>query len=312
VRDREATEAIRELAERQHGVASRRQLVELGVGPEAVRSRLKGGFLVRLHTGVYAVGHTKLSRSGNWMSAVLAAGPNAFLSHASAMHLWGLRGSSPTVEVLRRSGGRIPSISGIRVHQTRRLLPEEHDVERGIPVTTVERTLVDMAARLDGRQLEHAVVAADRAGLIRWSAVDRLLGKGRGKKGIAKLRRVFARVDPRAVETRSPLEIDFLIFCRENELPTPQVNVLVEGHLVDFFWPLTKVIVETDSFSFHGNRISFEKDLARSLQLTRLGYRVHRVTDRMLSDEPDLVTDLIRDSLHRRTASDIRSVRTNG
>lgn len=116
------------------------------------------------------------------------------LSHASAAHLFGLRGSRGAVEALRRSGGAWHP--GIRLHQTRRLDPSETTIERGIPVTTVERTLFDMAARLDAKQLERDLVTADRSKLLRWAALNRLLELPRGRKGAGWPRRVWLKLTP--------------------------------------------------------------------------------------------------------------------
>jgi hypothetical protein len=173
-------------------------------------------------------------------------------------------------------------------------------VEANIPVTTIERALLDMAGRLDMRQLEHAVVAADRTGRLRWGVLQRMVCSGRGRKGIGKLRRVIVNVDPRAVDTKSPLEIDFLALCREFDLPLPQVNVLAEGYLVDFLWPAQKVVVETDSYAYHADRPAFEHDHARTVVLMAAGYDVHRATYAMLSRDPDRFLTNVRRSLRQR------------
>ena len=130
MRDRGGTEAIRTLAEAQHGVVSTQQLLELGVGEDMVWSRRVGGLLIPLYQGVFALGHRRLSREGRWMGAVLACGPGAVLSHFSAGHLWDLCGSFGPVEVLRRSGGA--THKDVRLHQTRRLESREVTVESGI------------------------------------------------------------------------------------------------------------------------------------------------------------------------------------
>ncbi len=195
------------------------------------------------------------------------------------------------------------------MHQTR-TLPDHHvTVEQGIPVTTIERALLDMAGRLDSKQLERSLVAADRSGRVNWPELQRLVARGRGKKGIARLRRVAMEVDPRAVDTRSPLEVDFLALCRQFGLPLPQVNVLIEGDLVDFFWPAHRVIVETDGYAYHRDRPAFESDRERTVTLTAAGYEVHRATHRMLAWNPDPFLGLVRRSLQTRTASNSQSVR---
>jgi len=183
------------------------------------------------------------------------------------------------------------------LHQTRSLPPEHVTVEAGIPLTTPERTLLDLAARLDFVQMERALVAADRARRIRWPELTRVVEEGRGRKGRGMLRRVCAQVDPGAVETRSNPEIDFLALCREARLPTPQVNVLVEGKLVDFFWPKARLIVEVDSYRYHADRPAFEQDGESTIVLMGAGYKVLRPTDRMLEENPGPVMHLVRRSL---------------
>jgi very-short-patch-repair endonuclease len=294
------TQAIRELAERQHGVVDWRQLRGLDAGEGLVKRRVDAGLLLPVFRGVYAVGHGRISRNGRWMAAVLASGPDAALSHGSAMALWGMRESRGPVEVLRKAGGPRYRRQGIRLHQTRSL-PDDHiTLEQGIPVTTPERTLLDMAARLDAKQQERALVAGDKNGCLCWPLLQRMVARGRGKKGIGRLRRIAMEVDPRAADAASPLEVDFLALCREFGLSHPQVNVLVEGFLVDFHWPAERVIVETDGYAHHANRPAFESDHERTVALTAAGYEVHRATYRMLTWNPDPFMNLVRRSLHQR------------
>ena len=237
------------------------------------------------------------------MAAVLASGPGAVLSHGSAMELWGMRGSRGDIEVLRHSGGVHRRRPGIRLHQTRSL-PENHvTVEQGIPVTTPERALLDMAGRLEAKQQERALVAGDKNGCVHWPKLQGVLRRWRGKRGIGRLRQVAMEVDPRAADTFSPMEVDFLALCREFGLSLPQVNVWVEGFLVDFYWPSQRVVVETDSYEHHANRPAFEDDHERTVRLTVAGYEVHRATWRMLAWNPDPFMKLVRSSLHKRTAS---------
>jgi hypothetical protein len=141
----EATETIRRLAEGQHGVVARRQLLEQGLSAELIKGRLTGGMLIPVHVGVFALGHLRIGREGRWMAAVLAAGPKALLSHSSAAELWSIGRSRGFPEVTRRSGGS--KRAGLRLHQTRVLELIDVTAEAGIPVTSIERTLLDMAHR---------------------------------------------------------------------------------------------------------------------------------------------------------------------
>jgi len=179
------------------------------------------------------------------------------------------------------------------------LPPEDVTEHAGIPVTSLERTVRDMAGRLDERQMERMLVEADRSGHLSWPALWRVLGRPGGWRGARALRRVARQVDPRAAETLSPTEVDFLALCREAGLPLPSVNVLVAGRLVDFLWQREYLIVETDSYSYHGDRPAFERDYESTISLTIAGYRVLRVTGRILEHDPEPFMRLVRQELSR-------------
>jgi very-short-patch-repair endonuclease len=292
----EATLTIRRLAEKQHGVIARRQLIDHGLGERLIESRVERGHLIPLHRGVFALGHRRIGLYGEWMAAVLACGPGAVLSHGTAAQLWGIRGSRKPIEVTRVSGHRRPH--GVRLHQTRSLPAEHVTVEAGIPVTTLERTFLDNAPRLDAKQMEHDLVEADRSRRLRWSKLWRTLTEhGRGRKGVKRLKRVVTQADPRFADAVSTSEVDFLILCREEGLKMPQLNVLVEGKKVDFYWPKERVIVEADSYGFHGDPRAFELDHQSTVDLEVAGYRVHRTTYKMLQSNPRPFLNLVRGSL---------------
>jgi very-short-patch-repair endonuclease len=308
MRDRAATAAIKELAERQHGVFSSWQLREAGLSEDTIRSRRYGGLLVPLFQGVHALGHQAFTREAQWMSAVLACGPGAVLSHFSAGQLRGMCGSYGPVGVLRQSGGFHPrGHRGVKLHQTRRLEPYEVTIERGIPVAVMERVLLDLAGRTSSTRLERIFVAAYKHDDFSWPRLGRIITRRRGCKGVGKLRRIALEVEPEALETKSPPEVDFLALWRQVDDLMPSVNVLVGGHLVDFLWAEQKVIVETDSWTFHGDPLAFEKDHQRDVELTAAGYDVHRTTAKMLEREPEPFLQNVRLALLTRTASNFRS-----
>jgi very-short-patch-repair endonuclease len=297
----ETTRLIRRLAESQHGVVARRQLLVAGLGKGAIQGRVDSGNLIPLHRGVYALGHRRSDMLHLWMAAVLACGDRAALSHGSAAHLWGLRRSRGAIEVTRPSGGR--PRAGILLRRALAFTPEDLTKEKGIPVTTLAWTLLDIAADLDLRQLERALAAADRSGRLSWSKLQRAIQRGSGHAGVARLRHAAQVVDPRVRDTRSPLEVEFLALCREAGLPLPQVNVLVEGNLVDFLWSAQRVVVETDGYLFHRDRLAFERDREIPLALNAAGYQVFRVTYRMLKKDPRPFLGLLRRSLGISTRS---------
>lgn len=155
-----------------------------------------------------------------------------------------------------------------------------------------------MASRLDERQLEHALVEADRSRRLRWSELWRVVTEhGRGRRGARKLKRVMLRSDPRFAEAASPSEVDLLILCRNEGLKLPQVNVLVEGKQVDLYWPKERLVVEADTYDFHGDRPAFERDHRSTVNLELAGYRVLRTTYRMLRDDPGPFMALVRNAL---------------
>jgi hypothetical protein len=277
---------LADLAARQHGVVSRRQLLSLGFDRGAIERRLTSGRLHRLHLGVYAVGHTLVSRNGHYLAAVLACGPGAVLSHRSAAALWGLRPSDAAridVTVSRTSGVR--TSSRVVVHRPQ-ITPNVASKD-GIPVTTPGRTLADLATALPRRALEKA---AETAEVLRLHV--ELDPAHPGAKRLA-----LAMAHDLASTTRSPLEDAFLALCDAHGLPRPLVNTVVEGVEVDFCWPGAGLIVETDGRSFHGTTAAFERDRARDARLTALGWRVVRFTERQVREEPERVAELVRLSL---------------
>jgi hypothetical protein len=290
------------LAEGQHGVVSRRQLIDLGLGEDAVDHRLAIGRLQAVARGAYAVGHRLLSLKGRCMAAVLSSGPGAVLSHRSAARLWGIRdpGAGPVhVTVSRKS----TSSKSIRRHVA--TLPEdETTVLEGIPVTTVPRTIFDVAAASSVDQVESAIRQAEYLRLDdRLSLLD-LVERYPGRRGVRQVRAALARVERLpAGRARSPLEERFLPFLRRFGLPRPRLNdwIVVEGRRfqVDCHWHGTGQVVELDSWEAHGTRSAFREDRARDRILRTAGYDVTRVSWAQLDDEPQAVASDLRELLSR-------------
>jgi very-short-patch-repair endonuclease len=284
--------AVAALANRQHGVVARRQLLALGVGSAAIKNRLRNGHLHRVHRGVYAVGHARLSMRGHWLAAVLACGEGAVLSHRSAAALWGLIRPRGPIDVTSRHGWA--SRKEIELHEGR-LHPEERGIKDGIPVTSVARTLFDLAEVLDERRLERTFEEADRLGLLEIRALERVCGRGHGRHSLSPIRRLIASPATPASGC-SPLENRFAEFCREHlrDMPAPVTNVSILDHEVDAYWPQRHLVVEMDSWEFHHHRAAFEHDRARDAAMQAAGYRVIRLTHRRLHDEPAAVASQLR------------------
>lgn len=201
------------------------------------------------------------------------------MSHLSAAALWGLvrpRASPVDVTSSRSHSGR----AGIRLHE-RKLRPDERTTRDEIPVTTVARTLFDLAEVIDMPRLERAWEEADRLNRLQLRAVEQVCERGYGRRALRPIRRLLA--EARAAETtRSPLEDRFLAFCRYYGIPTPETNTHVLGHEVDALWPAARLVVELDSWEYHGHRSAFERDRARDPKFLLAGYRPIRVTHRRL------------------------------
>jgi predicted transcriptional regulator of viral defense system len=286
---------IGDMASRQHGVVARWQLGELGVGRGAIEGRMARGMLHRLHQGVYAVGHRASTVEGRWMAAVLAVGPDAALSHRSAGQLWRLLPISSTVPEITRPGyGR--ARPGIRVHRSR-IPPDEAGAVRGIPVTSVSRTLLDLAAVLDKRRLERALNEVEVLRLSDRLSLPDLLNRYPRRRGSAVLRALLRDDETTRGVTRSELEERFVAFVDGHGLPRPRLNVdlAVNGRFfrVDCLWVEHRMVIELDGRAAHGTAKAFEKDRERDRLLMAEGWRVIRVTWRQLRDDaPAVAADL--------------------
>lgn len=283
--------AIAELAGRQHGVVSLRQLQLAGLTTSGVRKRVKAGRLHRIHRGVYAVGHKRLTGRGRSMAAVLAYGPKAVLSHRSAAGLWGLRADSRARTDVSLPLQSARSRPGIVAHATPTLRPEDVTTRDGIPTTTVARTLLDLADVVPRRQLERAVEQAEMLRLFDLRAVDDALAHANGRRGAAVLSAALADLDDEPGLTVNEMEDRFLELCRAGGLPEPEVNqwlAVDDGPLVkaDFLWRRQRLIVETDGWGSHGTRQGFERDRLRDQRVQVAGWRVLRFSRRQVLREP--------------------------
>jgi len=287
-----ADAAAAAIAARQHGAVTRKQLEACGLGSKAITIRVRKGQMHRVHQGVYTVGHRPLNARERFMAAVLACGNGAVLSHISAAVLWELLkpiegpvhvsvpttsgrsrrpgihlhrcaslnapvGPSPSPSYSQQEGGR-----GRRLSTTYRL---------GIPVTSINRTLEDLARThlLPPHLLRRATRQAEMQG-------HRL-------------------EHTEAHRTRSDLEALFLALVYHHGIPRPEVNVKLGRWTVDFLWRAERVVVETDFWSYHRGSVAFEADHARDLDLRAAGYTALRFTDRQIEGEPGrVVADVAR------------------
>jgi very-short-patch-repair endonuclease len=251
-----------------------------------IQRRVAHGWLHRIHHGVYAVGHTNISREGHWMAATLACGPGAVLSHRSAAALLGIRGTSAGRVEVSSPGRAGHSRRGIQVHSGDTLETRDVCVVDAIPCTTVSRTIFDLSAVLNREALEYALHRAQvEPSRLDFGELSALLRRLAARPGTAQLRSLLGRPPELSdAEAKSRVERAFLALCRKAGLPRPRVNAWIPlpipagGLEVDFTWPDHMLAVETDTSTFHDTSRARRNDPARDRALTLAGWRVVRFT----------------------------------
>ncbi|HEX5592765.1 MAG TPA: type IV toxin-antitoxin system AbiEi family antitoxin domain-containing protein [Solirubrobacterales bacterium] len=296
------------LAARQHGVVSRRQLRRLGFDDALVKREIAASRLHRVFRGAYAVGHPRRDERSRLMAAALACGKGAVVSHRSAAALLGLVDKGPVVidVIAPRSRGR--KIDGIYLHRVRPPRLEETGTVDRIPCTSPARTLVDLAGVVGEWTLRSAFErAARQREMLDIAAVERSIDpRRRGMKVLLKLIDEWRGAAP-LLKTRgklkSPLEAKVLPLLVRRDLPPPFFNAPVQiatGRIeVDFLWPDHRFALEADSRDFHGTAVAFERDRWRDRELMRAGYSVLRVTHLEAEREAEAVAATVASRLTR-------------
>jgi hypothetical protein len=281
----------------QHGVVSLTQLADLGYGGYAVEEMIRTGRLYPVFREVYAVGHAGISRHGQCSGAVLSCGESALLSHRSAAWLWGVtsRFVAP-IEVTAASPRR--SRGAIRLHSAAALIEVDRASHEGIPVTAIPRTFLDFAA-VDPYYLGQALDNAQRHGLLDLVAMDELISRSKGFRGVARLRAAL-EIHRSSAFTRSGLERRFLELVRRAGLPLPSMNLFVEGFELDAYWPAERFAVELDTYDYHGSSTAYEADRLRQEDLKLAGIEMIRLTGIRMKREPTAVVRRLRRLLAQR------------
>jgi very-short-patch-repair endonuclease len=293
--DEAVEKAIARLARRQRGNVTNAQLRALGLGAGAIQHRIRIGWLIQMYRGVYAVGRLPVAPEDSAAAAVLACGPQAVLSHRSALCLW--RWSRPLVppfHVTTPSRHRRPEIL---LHRSTRLTRADTRLHLGIRVTSPARTLLDCAPALTDKQLARAAREARLSPYLRTSEIADVVARFPRHPGAKRLS-VLAALAP----TRSEFEDVFPSFCRTYDLPEPKMNTLVNGYEADAVFEAEKLIVELDGYQFHGDRQSFERDRERDAHQLAAGYGTVRITWQRLADDPQREADRLNTILVSRRA----------
>ncbi len=287
-----------DLATRQYGVVTRRQLLELGYSEEMIGHDLETGRLQAWHRSVFAVRHRGLGPHGLCKAAILFRGAGALVSHQSAIWLWGLE---PKLEVPVHVSvtWRGHAHDAIGLHHCPVLRDEDVAETERLPVTAVPRALLDFAADAKTLRLERAIDRADRLGILDLASVARITDEVRGHRGCRPLRRAMV-IYGESGFTRSGGEKRMLAALADAGVKRPAVNLFVDRHEVDFYWEEERFAVELDSCEHHRGRRSFEEDRKRQDDLAMAGMETIRISGIRLQREPRKVAMRIAQHLSRR------------
>lgn len=287
---------IADTATAQGGVVSLDQLRDEGVSRQLAAERAEANQLHRIHRGVYTVGHRSISRHTHLRAAVLACGEGAVVSHGTAAAFHGLWDKFPAlidVTVPVEAGRKI---DGIRCRRCRYPEPEEVEVKYGVVVTTVARTLVDLAGMVGMKTLRKTVGRAAMLRKLDLQAFDIAIHNAKRRRGLKALELAllpYRTKDGKVPDVRSDFETLVLPELLDLGLPRPGTNAPIhvdgERFLVDFFWERERVIVETDGRETHETPEAFQKDRWRDQFLVAADYRVLRVTWDQIHSEREAV-----------------------
>jgi very-short-patch-repair endonuclease len=289
--------AIARLAEAQHGVVARRQLIALGLSGDAIDYRLAVGRLWVVMPRTYAVGQRRLPPLGRSMAAVLSSAAGVVLSHRSAAALWGVR--DPRAGAVHVTTPRKSTSSKLVRRHHVDLPDDEVTAHEGIPVTTVPRTVLDCASTATIDEVEVAIRQVEFLRLYDQLSLLDLIERYPGRRGTARARVALARIEALpSGRVRSPLETKFLPFLRRHRLPRPRLNDWItvgeKRFQVDCHWAGIGEIVELDSWQAHGTRSGFRDDRARDRSLRAAGYGVTRISWSQLDDEAEAIASDLR------------------
>lgn len=289
---------VRTVAAGQHALIDRATLLHYGATDSIIARRLRAGTLDHVYPGVYDYNVTRREWVAAVHAAVLAAGPQALASHRTAGVLWGLDGVSGRMLELTVPFSKEPVPESVLVHRTRRRLPRE--VVDSVPITNVERTLLDLAAILPPIVLEKAVTSAiyQRLTTVDMAMLRLSQEGGRGVKGTRKLRKTLALLDDGI--TGSPSEVDLMSIMRTAPIPFPECQFEITFHegdhaYPDFAWPDRRKCVEVDGFGAHGSPEALERDLIRQNRLFEMGWELRRFSARTVRRDPvGVLAEIIR------------------
>lgn len=266
---------LMDLAAMQHRVVRHVDLFAIGFTRSAIAAARRADRLFHKHEGVYAIGTPDLDVFGLALAAVFALG-NAVLSHRSAAWMWGFLRYDGVPEVTAASYRR--PREGMVIHQTQSLREGDVRIWKGIPVTSPERTLIDLADVLEPDPLDQALSEAHFRGFV-----DRTVPNRPGRRAVSKRRL-----------TRSQLERAYLARLRQASVRRPpETNVMIGEYEADAYYREEGVVIEFDDYRSHGDERTFQRDRAKGNDYLLRGLRLARVTEETLDEAAELTRRLL-------------------
>jgi very-short-patch-repair endonuclease len=258
-----------------------------GLGNDAVTYRLKTGRLHVVFRGVLSMGCGELPPLARELAALLACGKHSFLSHASAAFVWGLRETAPAQVEVSVVGRCCGSRNGMRVHRVRDIDRREIRRHEGLWLSSPARVCLEVAATSpsDVPGLIDAGLGNRR---IKKRDLEAVVRRHRGDRGVARLAAILGDESAMTI-TRSRAEKAMLKLIRDARLPAPEVNVRFGPYQPDFLWREQRLIVELDSYGFHGGPTAFQTDREKDLFYRDARFDVLRFTRAHAVYEPAMV-----------------------
>jgi very-short-patch-repair endonuclease len=268
--------AIARIAGSQRTLVKTAQLLECGLGPDAIAYRLKTGRMTTVFRGVHSVLCGDLPPLARELAALFACGESAFLSHLSAAFVWGMRNHAPAPVEITVHGRYCESRDGIRVHRIGSIDPPELRHHEGLWVSSPARAVLEVAA-VAPEELASVIEEGIAHRLLSGRELAALLARNRPCRGAARLAAILGDEGAMAI-TRSQAERAFWKLIRESGLPRPEVNVKFGRFVPDFIWRRERLIVEIDSYGFHAGPRAFRNDREKDLVFRDAGFDVLRLT----------------------------------
>lgn len=293
-RDRE----IARITATQRTIASAEQLYARGVSKRAIEYRLSSKRMRVVFHGVYTVAPGELPPLALEQAALIACGERSFISHRSAAFVWGLLETPPALVEVSVVGRFCASRPGIRVHRIQSIHPSECLRHDGLWISSPARAVLEVAETASVDEVAHLVNEGQGLRRFKPRDLEAVRRRHRGRRGVGRLAEVLGDEDAMTI-TRSKAEKAFLKLIRDARLPAPETNQRLGPYEPDFMWREQRLIVELDSYQFHGGPDGFHNDREKDLVFRDAGFDVLRPTRNHVIHEPARVLVSVVRALER-------------